>query len=125
MPTGPTAPTRKLDEFVAERRGGGDADVLHIACFATIGPFFIPRLVRTFLEKAPDTMFQFFEGSEREIEEANRSSPFDLILMYDSPALPECSKESWPRSGLTCCCRPATPCASPTTSPWRNWRNTR
>ncbi len=85
--------TRKLDEFVAERHGGGNADVLHIACFATIGPFFIPRLVRTFLEKAPDTMFQFFEGSEREIEEANRSSPFDLILMYDSPALPECSKE--------------------------------
>ncbi len=79
--------TRHLDEFVAEKQAIQKAEVVHIACFATIGPFFIPRLVRTFLEKMPDTAFRFFEGSEHEIEQAQRSSRFDLILMYDSPEI--------------------------------------
>ncbi|MCY4050019.1 MAG: flavin reductase [Gammaproteobacteria bacterium] len=79
--------TRNLDEFVAEKQTNEDTEVIYVACFATIGPFFIPRLVRTFLEKIPDTAFQFFEGSEHEIEQVHRTSPFDLILMYDSPAI--------------------------------------
>ncbi len=79
--------THRQDSFVAVRNEGDETDVLHIACFATIGPFFIPGLVRTFLKIAPNTMFRLFEGSERDIEETNRTSPFDLILMYDSPAV--------------------------------------
>ncbi|MCY4226948.1 MAG: LysR substrate-binding domain-containing protein [Gammaproteobacteria bacterium] len=47
----------------------------------------MPRLVRTFLEKMPDAAFRFFEGSEHEIEQEHGASPFDLILMYDSPTI--------------------------------------
>ncbi len=84
--------TSNLDEFVAEKQANQGTEVMHIACFATIGPFFMPRLVRTFLEKMPDTTFQFFEGSEHEIEKVHRTSPFDLILMYDSPTIAESNK---------------------------------
>ncbi len=86
--------TRKLDAFVAEQDGHSEGNILHVACFATIGPFFIPGLVRTFLERAPNTQFRFFEGSEREIEQAHQVTPFDLILMYDSPALTDCPRET-------------------------------
>ncbi len=86
--------SRSLDSFVPESRDSSHEGVLHIACFSTIGPFFIPSLVRTFLTQYPHTNFRFFEGSEREIEAAHQATPFDLILMYDSPNIPECRRET-------------------------------
>ncbi len=43
-----------------------------------------PAVGSNHLEKIPDTVSRFFEGSKYEMEQAHKTSPFNLILMYDS-----------------------------------------
>ena len=77
---------RNLDQFV----GAGHppaSDTLRIGCFATIGPFFIPQLVSRFLDRHPATRFEFFEGTEVSLQEGIDQNRFDLVMMYDSPAI--------------------------------------
>ncbi len=84
---------RELNQFIGHEGDSAEKDCLRIACFATIGPFFIPRLVRGFLADNPATRFELFEGTEREIEIGIADNRFDLVLMYDSPAIQDDHKE--------------------------------
>ena len=57
--------------------------VLHVGCFATFSPLFIPPVLREFTRRHPRVTVHIHEGTGEEIEKMIQDSSVDVALTYD------------------------------------------
>jgi len=57
---------------------------LHIGCFVTLGPFFMPTLLRTMREEWPEIMLKVSEGNQEQLVAGLHDQTFDAALLYDT-----------------------------------------
>jgi len=73
-----------LDRFLGETGApAANGDALRIGCFVTLGPFFIPRLIASFLETHPEASSALHEGVQEQLGAGLEAGAFDVALMYD------------------------------------------
>ena len=73
----------KLDSFLPDRSLNTDREVVNIGCFVTLGPFFMPQVLRGFLQSNPEVEVKIHEGPQDTLLAGLESRRFDLALMYD------------------------------------------
>lgn len=56
---------------------------LTVGCFVTLGPFFMPRLIRGFIQERPDVEVQLREGVQDSLLQGLENGRFELALLYD------------------------------------------
>jgi len=56
---------------------------LDVACFVTLGPFFMPRLLRGFLHEHPQVDIHLHEGAQEALAGGLERGEYDLALAYD------------------------------------------
>lgn len=57
--------------------------VLHVGCFATFSPLFIPPVLREFKRRHPGVTVHIHEGTGEEIEQMIQAGSVDIVLTYD------------------------------------------
>ena len=75
-------PTR-LDHQVGGRRHTNSPEVLRIACFFTLAPYFLPGVVADLLRSDPCIEVAFVQGHQGQVLEALRSNSCEVALTYD------------------------------------------
>ena len=74
----------KLDQFPVLTSARGDASrTLDIGCFVTLGPFFMPQLIRGFLSGSASTDIRVHEGVQDQLAQGLEQGHFELALLYD------------------------------------------
>ena len=73
----------KLDSFLPERSLNTDREVVNIGCYVTLGPFFMPQVLRGFLQENAGVQIKIHEGAQDTLVAGLESRRFDLALMYD------------------------------------------
>ncbi|MEM7207806.1 MAG: flavin reductase [Pseudomonadota bacterium] len=72
----------QIDDFVDSHGAGPSADALKLGCFVTLGPFFLPQLMASFLRQH-QTKFDLYEGTQDRLLKGLSEKQFDVALTYD------------------------------------------
>jgi flavin reductase (DIM6/NTAB) family NADH-FMN oxidoreductase RutF len=72
-----------LDDFVKTPELDPHKPLLKIACYTTLGAFFMPRLIAQYRALYPDGQLKLFEGVQSELYHGLESGQYDAALMYD------------------------------------------
>ena len=74
-----------LDELTENARAHGQVieGVLRLACFVTLAPFILPKLISAIAEQHPDLRIEVFEADFDEITKMLRNGMVEAALTYD------------------------------------------
>ncbi|OWW21648.1 LysR family transcriptional regulator [Noviherbaspirillum denitrificans] len=68
---------------------GGISGELAVGCFSTLGPMYLPAIMRTFIELYPDVKLKIVEGDTEELVSQVERGMLDLAIIYDMGLLRE------------------------------------
>ncbi|MEM8496596.1 MAG: LysR substrate-binding domain-containing protein [Pseudomonadota bacterium] len=63
--------------------GSAMSGVIHLGCFVTLAPVYVPKLMQRFRREYPEIEFVLFEGNIEEIYQALLSGDIEVALVYD------------------------------------------
>ncbi len=72
----------QIDDFVDLRGQSAESNALKLGCFVTLGPFFMPQLITSYL-KTHQATFDLHEGTQDRLLKGLKERQFDIALGYD------------------------------------------
>ncbi|MFZ1387114.1 MAG: flavin reductase [Thiolinea sp.] len=72
-----------LDDFVKTPELDANKPLLKIACYTTLGAFFMPRLIAQYRNQYPEAQLKLAEGVQQELYQGIENGHYDAALMYD------------------------------------------
>lgn len=69
-------------QLEAERESGGVVGRLHIGCYTTLSPSFVPQMLEGFGRRFPGVSLDFTERPQPELQDMLRDGEIELAIMY-------------------------------------------